>query len=257
MRPGRHTTKPHGENTRARHDSSSRPARRRRGRGRRRRSSATMTARDVRWPRGTVSSPSRWPSRRRRPCWGGPRTERPLRARPRSSSSTAGREETVEARVSLDAGAVTAWRRRNDIQPMAVVSELMEAEEARAAAPGLPGGDGAARRDRLRHGAGRCLAGGPLRAAGRDRPAAVPGGRVHQAAPRRQRVGPSRRRRDRARRPEHARGAAGGRPRRGADPAGGRQLRRRDGRRAPPRRHRAARDHAARRARGSRSTAVC
>jgi primary-amine oxidase len=39
-------------------------------------------------------------------------------------------QETVEARVSLDSGAVTAWRRRNDIHPMAVVSELMEAEEA-------------------------------------------------------------------------------------------------------------------------------
>ena len=39
-------------------------------------------------------------------------------------------QETVEARVSLDAGAVVAWRRRNDIHPMAVVSELMEAEEA-------------------------------------------------------------------------------------------------------------------------------
>src|SRR5947209_4586385 len=39
-------------------------------------------------------------------------------------------QETVEARVSLDAGAVTDWRRRNDIHPMAVVSELMEAEEA-------------------------------------------------------------------------------------------------------------------------------
>jgi primary-amine oxidase len=39
-------------------------------------------------------------------------------------------QETVEALVSLDAGAVTAWRRRRDIHPMAVVSELMEAEEA-------------------------------------------------------------------------------------------------------------------------------
>jgi primary-amine oxidase len=40
-----------------------------------------------------------------------------------------GRAETVEATVSLDAGTVTEWRVRTDVQPMAVVSELMEAEE--------------------------------------------------------------------------------------------------------------------------------
>ncbi len=40
-----------------------------------------------------------------------------------------GRAETVEATVSLDAGTVTEWRTRTDVQPMAVVSELMEAEE--------------------------------------------------------------------------------------------------------------------------------
>jgi primary-amine oxidase len=39
-------------------------------------------------------------------------------------------QETVEATVSLDDALVTGWRRRRDIQPMAVVSELMEAEEA-------------------------------------------------------------------------------------------------------------------------------
>ncbi len=38
-------------------------------------------------------------------------------------------ESTVEAVVALDPDEVTAWRRRTDIQPMAVVSELMEAEE--------------------------------------------------------------------------------------------------------------------------------
>ncbi len=40
-----------------------------------------------------------------------------------------GAQESVEALVSLDEATVTSWRRRNDIQPMAVVSELMEAEE--------------------------------------------------------------------------------------------------------------------------------
>ena len=39
------------------------------------------------------------------------------------------RAETVEAVVSLDAGAVTAWTVRTGVQPMAVVKELMEAEE--------------------------------------------------------------------------------------------------------------------------------
>jgi primary-amine oxidase len=38
-------------------------------------------------------------------------------------------ECTIEAIVALDPEAVTAWRRRTDVQPMAVVSELMEAEE--------------------------------------------------------------------------------------------------------------------------------
>ncbi|HYX86706.1 MAG TPA: primary-amine oxidase [Gaiellales bacterium] len=36
---------------------------------------------------------------------------------------------TVEAEVSLQTDAVTAWRMRSDVQPMAVVSELVEAEE--------------------------------------------------------------------------------------------------------------------------------
>jgi primary-amine oxidase len=36
---------------------------------------------------------------------------------------------TVEAVVSLDAGPVAAWNERNDVQPMAVVSELVEVEE--------------------------------------------------------------------------------------------------------------------------------
>jgi primary-amine oxidase len=40
-----------------------------------------------------------------------------------------GRAETIEAEVSLDRGEVTGWRVRTDVQPMAVVSELMEAEE--------------------------------------------------------------------------------------------------------------------------------
>ena len=40
-----------------------------------------------------------------------------------------GRAETIEAVVSLDDGAVTSWRTRTGVQPMAVVSELMEAEE--------------------------------------------------------------------------------------------------------------------------------
>jgi primary-amine oxidase len=40
-----------------------------------------------------------------------------------------GRAETVEAVVSLDTGLVSRWHVRDDVQPMAVVSELMEAEE--------------------------------------------------------------------------------------------------------------------------------
>jgi primary-amine oxidase len=40
-----------------------------------------------------------------------------------------GRAETVEAVVSLDSGVVSRWHVRDDVQPMAVVSELMEAEE--------------------------------------------------------------------------------------------------------------------------------
>ena len=40
-----------------------------------------------------------------------------------------GAESTIEAVVSLDSREVTAWRERTDIQPMTVVSELMEAEE--------------------------------------------------------------------------------------------------------------------------------
>jgi primary-amine oxidase len=40
-----------------------------------------------------------------------------------------GRAETVEAVVCLDDGSVVEWRVRSDVQPMAVVSELMEVEE--------------------------------------------------------------------------------------------------------------------------------
>ena len=40
-----------------------------------------------------------------------------------------GSEASVEVTVSLDQAAVTGWRVRTDIQPMAVISELMEAEE--------------------------------------------------------------------------------------------------------------------------------
>ena len=40
-----------------------------------------------------------------------------------------GRAETIEAVVSLDDGAVVGWNVRTDVQPMAVVAELMEAEE--------------------------------------------------------------------------------------------------------------------------------
>jgi primary-amine oxidase len=48
-----------------------------------------------------------------------------------------GAQETVEALVSLDDAAVASWRRRGDIQPMAVVSELMEAEELVRLDPGF------------------------------------------------------------------------------------------------------------------------
>ena len=40
-----------------------------------------------------------------------------------------GAQATVEALVALEPAAVTSWVRRTDIQPMAVISELMEAEE--------------------------------------------------------------------------------------------------------------------------------
>ena len=46
-------------------------------------------------------------------------------------------ERTVETVASLDSGAVTSWRERSDVQPMAVVSELMEAEELVRADPGF------------------------------------------------------------------------------------------------------------------------
>jgi primary-amine oxidase len=44
-------------------------------------------------------------------------------------------ERTIESIVSLDSGSVATWRERTDIQPMAVVSELMEAEELVRADP--------------------------------------------------------------------------------------------------------------------------
>ena len=38
-------------------------------------------------------------------------------------------ESTIEAVVAFDPDEVTLWRERTDIQPMTVVTELMEAEE--------------------------------------------------------------------------------------------------------------------------------
>ncbi len=61
-------------------------------------------------------------------AWGDGSGERP----PREADVVLldrGGEATVEATVSLDEGAVTAWRRRDGVQPMAVVSELVEVEE--------------------------------------------------------------------------------------------------------------------------------
>jgi primary-amine oxidase len=40
-----------------------------------------------------------------------------------------GTGETIEAEVALPDGEVSAWRERDDVQPIAVVAELMEAEE--------------------------------------------------------------------------------------------------------------------------------
>ena len=57
---------------------------------------------------------------------------RRARARPREAEVVLldrGRAETIEAVVSLDDGAVIGWNVRTDVQPMAVVAELMEAEE--------------------------------------------------------------------------------------------------------------------------------
>ena len=153
---------------------------------------------------------------------GGGRDPRPRRARARSRRSSRSTPAPV-----------TGWARRTDIQPMAVVVGADGGRGARAAATPSSGRDGAPRRHRPRRGAGRRLAGRPLRP-GPRRPASGCAAAVAFVKPHagRQRVGAPGRRRDRAARPEHARGAARRRPRRRADPARERQLRRRRGRAA-------------------------
>ncbi len=158
-----------------------------------------------------------------------------------------GAQATVEALVALEPAAVTSWRAADRHPADGGHLGADGGRGARAAPPRVPGSDGAARHHRLRRHPGRRLARRALRRRGGGRPAALALRRVHQAAPRRQRVGAPGRRPDRPRRPQPARGAARRRPRRRADPGRERQLRR-GGRRAAARRHRAARDHAARRA---------
>ena len=70
-----------------------------------------------------------------------------------------GAERTVEAVVALDSHEVASWRMRTDVQPMAVVSELMEAEELVRLDPEFQARDGAAGHHRLRGDPGRRLAG--------------------------------------------------------------------------------------------------
>ena len=82
------------------------------------------------------------------------------------------REHDRGSSSSLDPDEVTAWRARTDIQPMAVVSELMEAEELVRLDPAVPGGDGPAWHQRLRRRPGGRLAGRALRP-GRGRRAAA------------------------------------------------------------------------------------
>ena len=140
----------------------------------------------------------------------------------------------------------SAWTRRTDIQPMAVVTELMEAEELVRLDPAFRAAmqrRGIADLDAIQVDAWPAGHFGEPDDDGRQ---AEPLRRLRQAAPGRQRVGPPDRRRDRVRRPQPPRGAARRRPRRRADPARERQLRCRR-RRAAARRHRGARDHPARR----------
>jgi primary-amine oxidase len=69
-----------------------------------------------------------------RPWAGGAQPERP----PREADVVLHERTdgaTHELVVDLDAGEVTAWRRRDDVQPMAVIAELMEAEDLIRADP--------------------------------------------------------------------------------------------------------------------------
>ena len=167
-----------------------------------------------------------------------------------------GSEAAVEVTVSLDPAAVTGWRVRTDIQPMAVISELMEAEELVRLHPDFQAA--MAKRGITDFETVQVDAWPAGTSATRARTASAgPCGRLRASAARRQRVGPPGGRRDRAGRPEQARGAARRRPRGRADPAesGNFDV---DARRcAAARRHQAARDHPAGGRRASPSTGGC
>ena len=135
--------------------------------------------------------------------------------------------ETVEATVAVGSGEIIRWVRRADIQPMAVVSELVEAEQAVLLDPDFQAA--MARRGVTDMGTVQVDAW----PAGHFGPDEETGQRLCRAvaflkpAPGDSEWAHPVDGRDRAARPEHARGAAGGRPRGGADPARERQLRRR------------------------------
>ena len=115
-----------------------------------------------------------------------------------------GRGGTVEAAVSLDDGAVTGWRVRTDVQPMAVVAELMEAEELLRLHPEFQAAmakRGITDPELSRSTPGRRVTSATSRGVGA---AAGALRRLRPAGAGRQRVGAPGRRRDRAGRPEQA-----------------------------------------------------
>ena len=157
-----------------------------------------------------------------------------------------GLEQAIEAEVALEPAELTGWRVVPGVQPMAVVAELMQAEELLRTHPEFQAALARRGVTDSGHDPGRRLAGRPLRPGRGVAAAAGPRRRLRAAQAGRQRVGAPGGRCDRAGRSEHAGGAAGGGPRGGAGAARERQLRHRGGRGAA-RRHRAARNQPARR----------
>ena len=120
------------------------------------------------------------PASSRSPCASLPRTpSSPGRTAARSRAREAeavildrDAECSIEAVVALAPDEVVSWTRRTDIQPMAVITELMEAEELVLLDPEFQGSDGAPGHHRLRGDPGRRLAGRALRRGRGRRPAA-------------------------------------------------------------------------------------